>query len=492
MSENNDSAIQRKEKKIDVPNRLKIESQDAYKNVRLINAFDFVENTYFGSEGYLDCSYLIPHPREVFYETRRSSSYYINVFASVINAMVDAVFQNQISRKSSSSDFDDFINNADGLGASLQESIEDAMYQARLNDVAFIVMDNYSSELQPATMKEVQQQRIYPYIYLKRMQDVKSIEEDRTGRLTAIDFFDGRQKINEADKPKEVDVYRRWTNQTWETYYKNGNSKIPIAQGEHGLGVLPVIPITEFSRRKKISQIKWPSNYNLAYLCYALFNKESEIVSMEANQCFSIFYVSGRLNTTTIGHNNIIEVPTDAKFPPNYTSPNPAMMDGLVKNSDRLAENIYKMARQKGVIALVEQSGVAKQWDFRGEEGVLKRTALAAKNTEMKIAELFGLYTGKKITLTSEYPNEFSPTYQRDLVSRTLEELKEMPPASLQKRLWLRLARQEFGEDKQSGDTLIQELEEEIKQAQADAKAGTGEEASSGEGGEPDEEGAAE
>jgi hypothetical protein len=442
-----------------IPDRLKIQSQSAYRNVRCMNAFDFVEHTYYGSDGYRDCAYLIPHPREVFYETRRDSSYYVNVFASVINAMVNEVFKDELPRTSGDVRFDKFIKNADGLGATLQEVIEDAMYIARMNDVAFIVMDNYPADVQPATVAEAAQQDIKPYVYIKRMQDVYKYQEDKTGKLVWIDFYDEKQYV---DKVGEVDTYRRWTTTGWEHYYTRGKGRSIITAGTHGLGVLPVIPITDFSRKKRLSQIKFPSNYGLAFLCYALFNKESEIVSMEQYQCFSIFYVSGRITTAAIGHANVIEVPLDAKFPPGYTSPNPAMMEGLVKNCDRLTEAIYRNARQKGVIALVEQSGIAKQWDFRGEESVLKRTATAAKGLEMKIAELFGKFIKTTFEYTVEYPKNYSPSFQKDLVSETLEIIKEQPPEPLAKRLWLRVAKQLFGEDKQSGDTLIAEMEDDI------------------------------
>ena len=444
-----------------IPDRMKIQKTDSYKNVRTLNPFDFVEHTYDGSYGYRDGTYLIPHPREVFYETRRDSSYYINIFASVINAMVNEVFTNELPRTSNNTLFDAFIKNADGLGASLQEMIEDAMYMARMSDAAFVVMDNFPAEVQPSTVAVAAQQRIVPYIYIKRMQDVYQVEEDKTGRLTSIDFYDDKTTIGTGADKQEVPTYRKWTATFWQHYYILKGAVVNILTVPHGLGVLPVIPITDFSRKKRISQIKYPSMYSLAFLCYAVYNKESEIVSMEQYQCFSIFYVSGRISIDTMGHSNVIEVPLDAKFPPGYCSPNAEMMKGLVSNSDRLIEAIYRNARQKGVIALVEQSGIAKQWDFRGEESVLKRTASAAKGLEEKIAFLFGKYVKSIITFTVEYPKNFSPSFQKDMVSETLEIIKEQPPEPLAKRLWMRLAKQIFGEDKQTGDTLIAELEAE-------------------------------
>lgn len=448
-----------------VPDRLKIQAQSAYKNVRLLNVFDFVEHTYFGSHGYRDCSYLIPHPREVFYETRRDSSYYVNIFANVINAMVNEVFTNEIARASSSVLFDEFIKNADGIGGSLQEIVEDAMYLARMSDVAFVVMDNYPKDAQPSTVEDAARKRVMPYIYLKRRQDIHKVDEDIAGRLIAIDFYDNRITIG-GRRPVEVQTFRRWTPMTVEHYYEAAGKRIQLSMTNHNLGVLPVIPVTDFSRKKKISCIEYPSTYPLAFLCYALFNKESEIVSLEQYQCFSIFYVSGRITTEAIGHSNVIEVPLDAKFPPGYTSPNPAMMEGLVKNADRLKESIYVCARQKGVVALVEQSGIAKQWDFRGEESVLKRTALASYNLEMSVKKLFELFTKTSFEYTVQYPKQFSPSYQKDLILETLDIIKEQPPKPLEIELWKRLAQQVFPENQQ----LVLNMEE----AYAVSEAGAG------------------
>jgi hypothetical protein len=443
--------------KQEIPERMKIQSQVSYKNVRVLNPFDFVEHTYFGTHGYRDCSYLIPHPREVFYESRRDSSYYINVFASVINAMVDEVFVDELVRKSSSGLFDEFIKNADGLGATLQEIVEDAMYLARMNDCAFVVMDNYPKNLQPSTIVDAMNKRIMPYVYIKRIQDIYKLVEDTTGRLVSIDFVDAMMTVAQGRKTIEVQTYRHWDSMRWEHYYTTGKGNVIIDEGEHGLGVLPVIPITDFSRKKKISKIVLPQNYSLAFLCYALFNKESEIVSMEQYQCFSIFYVSGRISTSTIGHANVIEVPLDAKFPPGYTSPNPSMMDGLVKNSDRLIEAVYRNAKQKGVIVVVEQSGIAKQWDFRGEEAVLKRTATAGQKLEMTIANLFMRYTKTNFEFVVVYPKEYSPSYQQDMIASTLDIMREMPPKALANKLWSRLGSQLFPEDEELHEELDRE-----------------------------------
>ena len=82
------------------PDRLAFESQSSYRDVRKIGKgiYGFIEDTYFGTDGYRTCEYLIPEPREAFYETRRAFSYYNNVFKPVINAMVDDVFADEIDR----------------------------------------------------------------------------------------------------------------------------------------------------------------------------------------------------------------------------------------------------------------------------------------------------------------------------------------------------------------------------------------------------------
>jgi hypothetical protein len=169
-----------------------------------------------------------------------------------------------------------------------------------------------------------------------------------------------------------------------------------------------------------------------------LFNKESLVTTLEQNQSFSILYVSG-VDTPSIvaGPTNFMSLGEDAKFPPGFASPDGSHLINLVNNCDRIENRIRTLAKQNGVIGVIsQQSGVAKEWDFRAEEAVLQETATAAKNLENRIHELYDLYRERATDYTITYPKSFSPTYDQERIRQAIEINGEMPPPSVKDELW--------------------------------------------------------
>jgi hypothetical protein len=432
------------------PDRLMVQSQTAYRDVRKINIYDFIEHTYFGTKGYRDGYYLIPHPREAYYETRRATSYYNNVFRAVLNAMVDDVFADRIARECQSEAFTAFINNCDSCGTPLQNMIEDAMHFGRMHDIVFIVMDNYRAEEQPRSAADAARDRVLPYIYLKKAVDVKEWRTDRFGKLTSIDFADEvlTELVSEGGRTveKTYRTWRHWEDGRWELYRtkpsEDGSAevKVPLAAGAIGIPGLPVIPMLDFARTDNLKTMPHPSTYDLAFLCFALFNKESEMRTLEQYQAFSIFYAQGiDLQTVTIGPQNLWLLPGDAKIPPGVITPNPEHLKNHQESCDRLAQQIRQNAGQKGVLTPEPRqsgSGISKEWDFRGEEKVLRRTSLAALNLELRIAALFRKFTGEQFDYFPAYPEKFGPGYKQEKLMLLQQFIRESPPEAIAERLW--------------------------------------------------------
>jgi hypothetical protein len=454
------------------PDRLMVQSQTAWRDVRKINVYDFIEQTYFGTQGYRDAYYLIPHPREAYYENRRASSCYNNIFRPVINAQVDDVFADEIRRQCDNEEFGKFIGNCDNCGTPLQNLIEDAMHYGRMHDVVFVVMDNYRPEEQPETAGEAIADRVMPYIYLKRAQDVKEWSTDKFGRLLSIDF---RDEVLTETLPGEggsercpCPTYRHWETGKWNVYKikmsEDGTREIKVVleEGAIGIDVLPVIPMLDFARSDNLKAMPEPSSYDLAFLCFALFNKESEARTLEQYQAFSIFYAQGiDQQSMTIAPNNLWVLPNDARIPPGIISPNPDHLKNHYDSCDRIVQLIRSNAGQRGVLAAEPKSsasGISKQWDFRGEEKILRRTSLAAKNLEICIARLFQRYTGTTFDYVPEYPEKFDPAVNDNKVGQLTQLIASMPPRPFARAAWEWLGEHYFGSDEDTGNTLIADI----------------------------------
>lgn len=453
------------------PDRLMVQSQTAWRDVRKLNIYEFIEQTYFGSRGYRDAYYLIPHPREAYYENRRASSCYNNIFRPVINAQVDDVFADKIGRICDNEEFRKFINNCDNCGTPLQNMIEDAMHYGRMHDVVFVVMDNYCTDEQPATAGEAITERVLPYIYLKRAQDVKEWSTDKFGRLLSIDFRDDliSETVPGSDGGEQLpcQTYRHWEPGKWNVYkIKTGEDgkeiKVPIEAGTIGIDELPVIPMLDFARSDNLKTMPDPSSYDLAFLCFALFNKESEARTLEQYQAFSIFYAQGiDQQSMTVSPNNLWVLPVDAKIPPGIISPNPEHLKNHYDSCDRIVQLIRSNAGQRGVLATEPKSsasGISKQWDFRGEEKILRRTSLAAKNLEVRIAKLFQRYTGTSFDYAPDYPEKFDPAVNDNKVDQLTRLIAAMPPKPFARAAWEWLGEHYFGSDEDTGNTLIADI----------------------------------
>jgi len=439
--------------RLSIPSRWMIQDTRCAKDVKKLSPYDFILHTYEGSHGYMDNSYLIALLRESFYEERRMMSDYRNVFRSGVDSLIDPVFAGSINRKSSSEIYDLFIKNCDNCGTSLHNLLKNAILHARLFDISFIVMDNLPLEITTGqSISSAINNRAFPYIYEKLPQEVHKWHTTPWGQLDSITFRDHIERTRgDNNTVQDVQFYRTWDMNGWRVYHEIANKEKPgemveveDSLGTHSLEILPVIAILDFAATKNLTNFPNPSFYSIVNLCFALYNKESWIVTQEVHQGFPILCTSGfdtiQLNASPV---NFINVPTDAKFPPTYAMPPQDGIKVLVDNAERLKDEIRHEFNQHGVEvtnAGSKQSGVSKEWDFQAKEVMLKNVAKATINTENAIVDMFKIYTHTEFTYECTYPDKFSPTEADDSIDRVLKCLKEMPPEPLQKYGWEKIA----------------------------------------------------
>jgi len=454
----------------------KIEDKTAFVDVMGLPVYDFIDHTYYGRAGYRDRSYLVPHPRETSYNTRRRIASYINIFKPVTDCMIDPVFAEEVKREFDNNFYGQFVENCDNCGTTLTAMNKEIIKDANLKDISFCVMDNFSSEdlAGYATSEEAMAARKFPYVQMKTAQEAKAFKTNRFGALESIDFVDEVvEVIQDGKKPKEVQTYKRWDAQGWMTYSlqstKSGEEvEVMIKEGTHGLGFIPVYPVLDFCATKSMKKLSEPRMTDLATLCFALFNKESLASELEYYQCFSILYLSGldAASVQALGPSNFISVSSDSKFTPGFASPDPSHLVNIVRNCDRFEEKIYKYAQQKGVIAVKSAaSGVSKDWDFRAEEVVLKLTSKAWQSLENWQATTFAAYIKSQFTYNVTTPDCFRPNKAQNDIDQSLKIIDMQPPEPLKLREWKNIAIAQFGTDEETGDTLIEELD-----ADAEAK----------------------
>lgn len=443
---------------------IQVQSQGTAVDVRGLSIFEFMDDTYTGERGYRDGTYLIPFPKEVFYNSRRQSAFYKNYFQSIVKAMVDPVFVNEPTREYGNDIAQSFAEDADACGTPLTSIVKNAMRDGRVLGSSFVIMDTAPATAQPDTVRDAVDARSIPYIYLRKPQDIYAYTH-QSGRMVSVTFYEDTIK----EGSQEINRYMRWTAQTWEVLEERrdqyGEKKlIVVASGVHGLGVLPVIPVLDFVDSANLKELPDPPLYSLAGVCHSIYNRESEIRQMEQTQAFSTLCMQDGGQDVVIGPNNYITIPMDAKIAPMYISPDAAHLVNLVNNCNKAKEDMYQIAEQNGVKGVqASASGVSKEWDFRAHEAVLKRTAYAATRLEEKIFEMLGLYMGLDMDTTTVYPLQFSPTWTTDRLKIVLDTIDRVPPPAVANALWAEFVSEYWRGDNEKIEEVIEELEAEKK-----------------------------
>jgi hypothetical protein len=466
----------------DIPERFKIQDQDAWRDVRQLHPCDFMKYTYEGSEGYKDGSFLIPFVREQFYEDRRAFSYYIPIFKAIIDAMIDPVFNklSTIDGKIEDKKINGFIENCDDCETSVKDFIWNATINELLYGVNFIVVDNIKTTTNPATNmpyteEEVLAGRLYPYCYEKSPSQVYDYKVDDKGKLLSITFFDREEEVKEDKKTISRKYYRYWDSQIWKVFHIDDgkdDNEIEDEQGTHGLGVIPVIKMMNFVRSKSLAEFPQPPLYHLAFLCFALFNKETFVQVLELFQSFSVFYTSGLdVSSVVLGAATFLNCGTDAKFPPGYASPDSSHCAQMVSNCERLVDLIYKVADQAGVVGIKEESsGLAKKWDFRAQESILCNVADAAKNTAKQMVKMFCRYTKQDAIADKfepDFPHDFDPGRDAERITNGLAIVREMPPESVALAAWEEIIKAFLKGDDKKIKEIMDGLKVEIEEKKA-------------------------
>lgn len=375
--------------------------------------YELLENAYKGSGGFIDGSYLVPHVRETAdkYSRRQALSYYANYVAPVVNSLVDPIFRKAAvrdwdGRKIESTMFSNFQKDVDRRGTKIAKFMKRAAKIAQLHAVCFIVVDNVP-ELAP-NIEAAIKKRQFPYAYTVKPQQIKSYQCNKSGILTSITYEIFSRQATGIAVTKITERWT-WTETTWKREADHGTS-----EGEHNLGIVPVIPLfstdTDDGDMLPISEMVSIARTNLA-----IFNISSELRELLRNQAFAIlaYPVTKNVDKTALeklvtGTENMLGFDGEGHASPSFIAP-PAEQAALLQvELERLVEEIYRMASLTSVVGVQQKaSGVAKEWDFEQTNQVLADLSDNCEDAENRIAKLFELWTNTTIDYVCQYPDDF-------------------------------------------------------------------------------------
>lgn len=366
--------------------------------------YELLHDAYYGTGMFAAGGALKRHPREdeKNYIFRQHLSYYLNHTAPIINACVDPIFKDTISRDYNQSElFETFLNDVDRLGTTLQEFMRYNSTQAKIYGVMYVLADNVS-EIGETVADQVGNRQL-PYLVAI---EPKCVYSWRVNDIGELEFFSYTTTVFD-DEGQAKTQYHEWTKASWTV--KNDEQKI-IATGEHNLGRVPVVQWFGRSSRK-VDILPPPeylaiarTNHQVYHLCSLL----TQILNMQTFSTLTLPDNGQGVDDITLGTNNVLMYPAESSHAPAFIAPDRGPAEIIMAVIKMLVDDMYRLSGVNSVIGVQEaKSGVAKQWDFERTNQRLADFSVQCESAENDIIELFELWTGMNVNYKCDYPREF-------------------------------------------------------------------------------------
>jgi len=435
--------------------------------------WQFVEETYQGGRAWFKTN-VFKYVREgdSEYKDRLDRSYRFNHTREVVDLVTKYVFKADISRSEDAPiEIKKFWNKASKGGEEIDVLMRQVDRSVSTFGQPYIVVD--SSAVTPEeggaiSVADAERQNSRVYAYVVRPQDALDMSFDDQGNLNWILLHEIKRDDEDffEQSHEEYGCYRLWT-RTHSYLYRvrvpmageapgtdmvvkqvgvqpyrfkpSSSSSAPpkkkmvveeMQATEHGLGVVPVIPIRD---RESDSQYNAPALIDdIAYLDRANANYLSNLDAIIQDQTFSTLTIPIQsLDASEDAYEKIIELGTKRIFGydseggegPKYISPDPSQAGIILDVITKIITEIYhsigmagERTKMDNAAGIDNSSGVAKAYDFDRMNTMLKSKADRLQSAENRIAKMVMLWHGKPV---SDDHEDFV-TYSDDFDTRGL------------------------------------------------------------------------
>lgn len=390
--------------------------------------YQFLNDSYDGTGGYVTGAYLIPHTREeeMRYNRRVLSMYYLNYIRPIVNSHVNPIWRVEPTREFNPDQItEEFINDVDGRGHDINSFMKRSGHFAKLHGKTFIVVDNFSDV--PDNLAAVVEERKFPYSILVTADRVRTWKQDRFGNLIEFSYVepkDGVTGSNEAnsitltiDKDQDKNV-RVWTPEEWRIETTGGEF---IKGGENPLGYVPVV---EYASVESEDFLPASEFFQISKMNFRLFNLLSEIQEIESNQMYPVLTIPSNNNKDyALGSQNGLMFDPEAPRP-DYIAPPSDPIKTLMANAEIMVRNIHTMAGLTYTQSVSNLSAESKKWDFEKTESMLKAFSQRSQSAEEAIVFIFEDWMDINTNYQVDYSQEFGVASLTDELERAVESLQ--------------------------------------------------------------------
>ena len=403
------------------------------------NKYQFLKDSRYGTGGYQNGMYIVPHKREDqnTYDLRKSKSYFNNQYKAILDAHYKPIFKNKAARTISESTpeqyrviYEVFEDDADGKGNSIQKTMEQAAGCCKNLGASFLVVNN-DTEID-STIEDVLESRMgVPYAFIITPDMVSQYTTDSFGNLTSLEWYqqDGDKTFdkygdtgdgtngfpvspNSIDSDNDVMI----VGVNVDYWYIRVNGQVQIVS-ENAIGVLPVVRLVE---DENANIIPMPSLYSVARIQNRIFNLDSIITDVSDNQGFSIFTMPSHPDSgVEFGTTKGISYPMESSNKPEFISPDASQLKTLIDLENSLVNMMY----QAGVVNHLQrfqQSAESKEIDRARLNDLLGTFKTQIEEAEEKLMQIFGLYVGYDYEYQVRYSDDFGISTLSEQIDRFL------------------------------------------------------------------------
>ena len=394
-----------------------------------VNRYEFIGHALHGTGGFRDGRYLVRYPRESEekYTRRRETAWYASPLARACDRFSGYLARYRPMRDLNNPLLDSFADDCNWRGDSLDLFFDHFIFEAKARGTMLLLVD------MPREMPERQDEQIdfraFPYLVPIHPEQVSRYELDQRGKFSTVTIFEIETELD----GRKVRIERTWDTQGWQV--KKGEDV--IEEGEHGLGVCPVLIFSEtgdFPKEGAFSAI--------ADISKRLYNAVSELMEISRSQTFSILAYQIppeqahnfdlRQIAETISTDNML---VHSGEPPSYIQPEAGPAEVYFREIEMLSKKIDEIGLNVQPPDTTE-AGIAMQMRFQMLNAALSAFARRMEDFERRMWDLVCAWLGMNNTTNINWPKDYSLAD----MGHELEVLQQMqsvgaPPLYVQEKL---------------------------------------------------------
>ena len=373
--------------------------------------YQFYLESYMGGEEYKQAGHLVRYQMETDkeYQQRLDSTPVDNHCKSVIATYISFLFREEPEREFGSManepQLEDFLEDADLEGRSLDAVMKDAAIWANVFGHAWLIVSK--PNVGAVTQADEIAVGVRPYVNVISALTVTDWRWERsiTGRYQ-LSYLKYIEEINDT-----IVTYKEWTRDTITTYVVDEQEKSVIDEivEVNGLGVIPAVQI--YANRSPIRGIGISSISDIADFQKAIFNEYSEIEQLIRLQNHPALVKTSDVEAAA-GAGAIIQMPDnlDPGLRPYLLEPAGNGLTGIYASIAARIEAIDKMANTGSIRATESrrQTAVAQKQEFELLNARLSELADSLELAEEQMWQFYALYQGRTWDGEIEYPGSFN------------------------------------------------------------------------------------